>query len=155
RRLARERRAARPEPAPRLEAACQEVSELLDRTLGQLPEKYREVLLLCYWEGHTQEDAARQLGCPLGTVRSRLARGRELLQRRLARRGWPLSAGAFTAALAANTATAAVPVPLLSLTVRAALPSAATAAVPARVASLVAGGVHAMFVTKFKAVGVL
>ncbi len=40
----------------------------------QLPEKYRAVVVLCYWEGLTQDRAAVQLGIPLGTVRSRLAR---------------------------------------------------------------------------------
>jgi protein involved in polysaccharide export with SLBB domain len=53
----------------------------------RLPQKYRAAVVLCYWEGLTQEQAAAQLGCPLGTVRSRLARARDLLRRRLARRG--------------------------------------------------------------------
>ena len=51
-------------------------------------------MALCYWEGLTQEQAARlQLGCPLGTVRSRLARARRLLHRRLTRRGLAPLAG--------------------------------------------------------------
>ena len=53
----------------------------------RLPGKYRDVVVLCYWEGLTQEQAAVELGCPLGTVRSRLARARDLLHRRLTRRG--------------------------------------------------------------------
>ncbi len=62
--------------------------------MRRLPEKYRIVVVLCYWEGQTQEQAAAQLGCPLGTVRSRLARARELLRRRLTRRGLaPLAVG--------------------------------------------------------------
>ncbi len=40
----------------------------------RLPEKYRAVVMLCYWQGLTQEQAAIQLGIPLGTVRSRVAR---------------------------------------------------------------------------------
>ena len=44
---------------------------------GGFPEKYRAVVALCYWEGLTHEQAATQLGCPLGTVRSRLARARD------------------------------------------------------------------------------
>jgi HlyD family secretion protein len=52
-----------------------------------LPAKYRDVVVLCYWEGLTQEQAATQLCCPLGTVRSRMARARTLLHRRLIRRG--------------------------------------------------------------------
>ena len=50
-------------------------------------------MALCYWEGLTQEQAAAQLGCPLGTVRSRLARARRLLHRRLTRRGLAPLAG--------------------------------------------------------------
>ncbi len=52
-----------------------------------LPERYRAVVVLCHWEGLTQEEAAARLGCPLGTVRSRIARARDLLRRRLERRG--------------------------------------------------------------------
>ncbi len=44
-------------------------------------------MVLCDLEGLTQEQAARQLGWPDGTVRSRLARGRERLRERLTRRG--------------------------------------------------------------------
>ncbi|WP_165250473.1 sigma-70 family RNA polymerase sigma factor [Paludisphaera soli] len=55
--------------------------------VGRLPSRYREVVVLCYWEGLTHEQAAARLGCPLGTVRSRSARARDLLRRRLARRG--------------------------------------------------------------------
>ncbi len=42
-----------------------------------LPEKYRAVVVLCYWQSLTHGQAAAQLGCPLGTVRSRLARARQ------------------------------------------------------------------------------
>ena len=46
---------------------------------------------LCYVEGLTHERATARLRCPVGTVRSRLARGRALLQHRLARRGLTIS----------------------------------------------------------------
>ena len=61
-----------------------------------LPEKYRAPLVMCYLEGLTNEDAAQRLGWPSGSMSYRLARGRELLRRRLARRGlvclamWPV-----------------------------------------------------------------
>ena len=44
--------------------------------LGRLPESFRTPIILCYLEGLTQEQAAAQLRCPLGTIQSRLARGR-------------------------------------------------------------------------------
>ena len=70
-----------------------ELRGILDEELSRLPEKYREALVLCCLEGRTQEAAARELGCPVGTVFSRLARGRERLRTRLARRGVVLPAG--------------------------------------------------------------
>jgi HlyD family secretion protein len=65
----------------------EELGPIVQEEVRRLPEKYRAAVVLCYWEGLTQEQAAAQLGCPLGTVRSRLARGRDLLRRRLTRRG--------------------------------------------------------------------
>ena len=59
--------------------------------LERLPESFRSPLVLCYLEGLTQEQAAAQLRCPIGTVQSRLARGREKLKARLARRDVDLS----------------------------------------------------------------
>ncbi len=76
-----------------------ELQTLLDEELARLPEKLRAPLVLCYLEGATRDEAGRQLGCPLGTLKSRLERGRELLRTRLARRGLALSAVLSTAAL--------------------------------------------------------
>ena len=64
-------------------------SVILHEELGRLPEKYRTTVLLCDLGGLTQEQAARHLGLPCGTVRSRLARGRQRLRDRLTRAGWP------------------------------------------------------------------
>jgi RNA polymerase sigma factor (sigma-70 family) len=69
-----------------------ELRELLDEEVGRLPEKYRAAVVLCYLEGLTNEEAADRLGCPRGTVVSRLSRAREQLRRRLLRRGVDLSA---------------------------------------------------------------
>ena len=55
--------------------------------LARLPEKFRAPVVLCYLEGQTAEEAARRLGCPRGTILSRLARARERLRGRLARHG--------------------------------------------------------------------
>jgi hypothetical protein len=63
------------------------VGEVLDEEVRRLPAKYRAPVLLCYLQGQTNEEAARRLSCPTGTVKVRLSRARELLRRRLLRRG--------------------------------------------------------------------
>jgi RNA polymerase sigma factor (sigma-70 family) len=96
RRRARETRVARP-PA---ETSADDTLHPADRDLlynevQRLPEKYRLPVVLCYFEGCTHEEAARRLEWPVGTVRGRLARARDVLRSRLARRGLALSAGAL------------------------------------------------------------
>src|SRR5262249_30268151 len=54
------------------EADRLELGPVVQEEVRRLPERYRAAVVLCYWEGLTQEQAAAQLGCPLGTVRSRL-----------------------------------------------------------------------------------
>jgi WD40 repeat protein len=66
-------------------------------------------VLLCYLEGKTYEEAARQLGWPKGTLSIRLSRGRELLRKRLARHVALLSAGGLAMHLTPGTAPAAIP----------------------------------------------
>jgi RNA polymerase sigma-70 factor (ECF subfamily) len=53
----------------------------LERAIAQLPEEQRQVLLLVGLEGMVYEDAAAILNIPIGTVRSRLSRGREFLRK--------------------------------------------------------------------------
>ena len=53
----------------------------LERALGRLPGEQREVILLVGLEGLSYESAAQILGVPVGTVRSRLSRGRDALRR--------------------------------------------------------------------------
>ena len=65
----------------------QELQTLLDEELGNLPDKYRVLILLCDIEGKTRKEAARQLNVPEGTVAGRLARARSLLAKRLAGAG--------------------------------------------------------------------
>ncbi len=126
RRKAQETREVQMLAAP-VEHAWHDLRPVLDEELSRLPEKYRAPVVLCYLQGHTNEDAARQLGWTKGTVSGRLARARELLHRRLARRGISLSGAALSATVAAN-ASAAVSPELLSALTRAAAASTITAA---------------------------
>jgi RNA polymerase sigma factor (sigma-70 family) len=115
-----------PEPPP--EVIWQELRPLLDAELNRLPDRYRAPLVLCYLEGKTTEEAAQIMGCPRGTVMSRLARARDRLRDRLSRRGLTLSVGLFTTVLSQHTASAA-PVGLAGATVKAAVLFAAGKAV--------------------------
>jgi hypothetical protein len=92
--------------------------------LNPLPERYRAAVVVCYLEGKTNVEAARLLGCAAGTVKSRLARARELLRSRLARRGVTLSAG-LLASILAERAAAAVPRTLVRAAVRTTILAAA------------------------------
>lgn len=68
-------------PLQRLER--EERKQLVHRGLRALPSSLREPLLLCDLEGLSHEEAAASLGIPVGTVKSRLNRGRLELARRL------------------------------------------------------------------------
>ncbi len=102
------------EPAEGL--AWKEMLGILDHELSRLSDRYRAPLVLCYLEGRTQDEAARQLGWSLNTLRRRLAQGRRLLEARLRGRGVTLPA-ALAGLLAAG---ASVPAHLRAATLAAA-----------------------------------
>jgi len=66
-----------------------ETTAALHRTLRELPERYRDAIILCDLEERSYEDVARLIGCPVGTVRSRLHRARALLSAKLKRLNAP------------------------------------------------------------------
>jgi RNA polymerase sigma factor (sigma-70 family) len=141
------------------ELTWRELRSVLDEELGSLPEDNRAPLVLCYLEGRTQDEAARQLGWSLGTFRRRLEQARARLGRRLTRRGLALSA-VLSAPLLASTAAEAMVCPVLAAaTLRAALLVRAGGAtgdlVSARVASLADSGSAPMLTLKSKAAFVL
>jgi RNA polymerase sigma factor (sigma-70 family) len=115
-----ETRAASPEVAAATapDLSWRETSAILHAELDRLPLRLRLPLILCYFDGKTRDEAAKQLGWSLGVLRGRLDSGRAMLRKRLARRGVELSAGLF-AALGVD-ATRAVTPSLLRATIRAA-----------------------------------
>ena len=118
---------------------AREQAEALHGEIARLPDAFRLPVVLCYLEGLTVHEAARQLRWSHGTVRSRMARAREKLRRGLTRRGIVLPAAALAAVLDSRPASASVSSPLYEITTRAALRFAAgPAAVDALSASTTA-----------------
>jgi RNA polymerase sigma factor (sigma-70 family) len=140
-----------PEPDATEPDLWNDLQPLLDQELSRLPEKYRVAIVLCDLEGKTRTEAARQLGVPEGTLAARLARGRVMLAKRLARHGLAVS-GVTLPALLSQSAVAGVPNSVVDSTIKAASHFAAgqAAAVPAKVALLTEGVLKAMLVTKLK-----
>ena len=141
RRRAHELKAGQARAVDFSEAAHDDLGPALHEELDRLPERYRAVLVLCHLEGLTQHQAAERLGWPVGTVQSRLARGRDRLRARLSRRGL----GPTAAVLTAPGPIEAVPAALADSTTRLAL---TIGTVPEAVMHLVNKGVKSMFVNK-------
>jgi RNA polymerase sigma factor (sigma-70 family) len=130
-----------------------ELRTALDDEVSCLPPRYRTAVVLCYLQGMTTHEAARLLGCPQGTVLSRLAWARQRLRNRLIRRG--LAPGAALGTLPILESASASPSPtLVQDVVRAALPYAAgrTTVLSPQVALLTQGALQAMWLSKIKLV---
>jgi RNA polymerase sigma factor (sigma-70 family) len=134
----------------------EELRTALHEEVGRLPEGYRKAIVLCDLEGLTHEEAARRLGWPVGTVKSRQARGRDRLRGKLVRRGLAPLSGTVIATLSAERASAAVPASLVDATVRmAALISGGQAAaglIPATAAVLTRVTIRAMLLARLRLV---
>jgi len=127
---------------------------VLDDEINQLPTKYRTPFIRCYLEGCTNEEAAVEMKCPVGTIHSRLAWARERLRSRLVRRSVTLTAAGLTALLAQGIASAAMLAALGEMTLRAALAyatfSAAAPGVSAGAVALTKGVLRTMLLAKLK-----
>lgn len=138
------------------ENGCCELRPLIDEGLNSLPEKYRVPVVLCYLQNKTNEEAARQLHWPVGTVKTRLSKARELLGDWLCRRGVAFSTEGYESILTPAVVRAALPAGLLESTLKAAMLASVgeigAAVVSARGLLLMEGTLKAMFWTKVKIV---
>ncbi len=143
-----------PEPVAQEKDCGKDLHHHLHQALAGLPAKFRVSIILCYLEGKTRSEAARQLGVPEGTLAAWLARGRAMLAKRLARNGLTLSSAALVTALMHNTASASAPVSLTSYTLQTAsllaADQVATSAIATPALALMEGVVKEMFATKIK-----
>ena len=124
--------------------------------MNRLPEKYRVPIVLCHVQGLTHEEAARQLEWPVGSVKGRLSRARDLLRGRLVRRGIA-PAVAIVGTTIARESCAAIDRTIFEQTVsncmRITLGQISIDAVSISIASLVKGALSAMIVQKVKWTG--
>lgn len=145
---AQPRRSSSPDPAEAVGRA--EESARLHEEVQRLPGRYRSAVVACYFEGRTHEEAAELLGWPLGTVKGRLARARDLLRKRLERQGLAVSPAVLADRLAAPALRPTVPPSLVSSTIQSALMK--TEALPLSIRILVEGVLKAMILAQAKAV---
>jgi RNA polymerase sigma factor (sigma-70 family) len=129
-----------------------ELRLVLDEEIHRLPRKHRAAFVLCYLEGRTQEDAARQMGCPRGTVATWVTRARDRLRRRLTKRGLAVPVGMLAAVSASQTLAAPVRAAVAATTVKAAMAYTSTGIflVTPQVERLTEGVLRTMFLSRMK-----
>jgi RNA polymerase sigma factor (sigma-70 family) len=148
RRSRHERAASRPEAYDSRDWARDDLARAIHEEIERLPEPYRAAVVTCHLEGLTQQDAARRLGWPVGTLQSRLARGRQRLRDRLKRRGLAPSLGGLAVKLSP------VPNALVASTAKAATTLHLGGAIAGMIAPAVLAMIHSttkgMLMTKLK-----
>ncbi len=123
-----------------------ELRAVLHEEIERLPEKYRLPLLLCYWEGLTQEEAARRAGWTKASLRERLERAREMLRSRLVRRGLATAVPLLAVGLSPGAMSAS----LVETTMQNALLFAVGGSLSGPTVALANGGIQAMGLLKLK-----
>jgi RNA polymerase sigma factor (sigma-70 family) len=139
-------------------AVWRDLRPVLDEEVHRLPERYRSPFVLCCLQGRTNAEAAVELGCPVGTILSRLAWARNRLRRRLQGRGITLGSTGLALLLAGDAARASVPPTLARSTLKAGLGYVAgnlqAGSVSPGVISLAEGVMRTMFLKKWQTAAV-
>jgi HlyD family secretion protein len=131
-----------------------DLARVLHEEIERLPERFRIPLVLCDLEGRSHEQAARHLGWPIGTVKSRQARGRERLRDRLRRRGVSPTPTVLGAALRTDGDSVLVSPALTERTMQGALHFVAVRTlVPGTASSLARGVLNSMYLAQWSKVG--
>jgi RNA polymerase sigma factor (sigma-70 family) len=149
-----------PEPAVPDRPAPDDLHAVLDHELSRLPDRYREAIVLCDLQGKSYKQAASELRCPPGTLAARIARGRAMLAKRLARRGLAVTGGTLAVVLSTAAASASVPNSAVSSTINAAFAFAAghappAGAISAQAVALTEGVLKTMLLKKLQTATVL
>ncbi len=106
------------ENEPWLSIAQAQECELIHREIDQLPPRYRDAIVVCHVQGFSRSEAAELLDQSEASIKAALARGRNLLRRRLVRRGIMTTAVLATIRARSLTANADVYESLIQSTVQ-------------------------------------
>ena len=133
---------------------------VLDEALDELPERYRTPIILHHLEGCTLEETAQRLRCKTGTLCSWLARGRNLLRRRVERRGIAITVPVLFSLVSEHAAASALPASVITDTAAASVyyfsgNVAVGGTISATSAAWAKGAMHAMMISKLKWTGAL
>lgn len=129
-----------------------DLQRVLHKEINRLPAKYRGPVVLCYVEGKSNEQAARESRCPVGTIKGRLARARDLLKARLTQRGVAVSSALVATALSDSFAGASLPAGLMEATLSVTEQFAKGGPVPFPIQNLAQGVLRTMLWTQVKVV---
>ncbi|QDV36795.1 RNA polymerase sigma factor [Tautonia plasticadhaerens] len=143
----------RPESTDAPDPITIDLGPVLWEELHRLPGKYRDPVILCWVEGHSYDEAADRLRWPVGTVKGRLHRAKETLQKRLTHRGITAPVAGLSAWFASEASAAVVPPPVIGSTVTSAVAVTTGAAflagtVPAGSYLLARGALRTMILAK-------
>jgi RNA polymerase sigma factor (sigma-70 family) len=141
--------------APLDSADWQSLRAVLDEEIGRLPEKYQAPLILCYFENKSYDRAAKELGWPKSSLTRRLTRAKELLRRRLVKRGISLTVPVLGTMLTEKATAAPVSAVLIINTVKAAGPLSLAYSPSGRVLAVAASALGKQINGKRKDTGTL